>query len=117
MDRPNTPSWSGNLRARYETSVSSNLQAAFMVDYSYRDDSSGFIGSEVDEAFFAKDGYGLLGARVTLEPDDGRWAVALWGKNLGDKEYVRSTTGDDLGDYMDIMGRPRSYGVDLTYSW
>lgn len=112
------PRWSGNLRARYETPISNQLQAAFMVDYSYRDDfTSGMVISELDEALYGIDGYGLLGARATLESSDGRWALSLWGKNLGDKEYVTNTTTDDLGSFFDIMGQPRSYGVDLTLSW
>jgi len=55
-------------------------------------------------------------ARISFEPDHGRWAVALWGKNLSNT--ISSTGGFDIANlgigtiYPNV---PRSYGVELKY--
>ncbi len=55
-------------------------------------------------------------ARISYEPRDANWSVALWGKNLGDK-FV-STGGFDianLGIGVIYPNVPRSYGVEFKY--
>lgn len=118
LGRAYSPDLSYSVMARYEHPMAENLSAVFQADYSYRDDFSGDALSVPEEALYGEqEGYGLLNARVALGAQDGQWEVALWGKNLADEEYVANVTTDDLGSYMDIYGRPRSYGVDLTYRW
>ncbi|GAB3091495.1 TonB-dependent receptor [Aestuariicella hydrocarbonica] len=71
------------------------------------------------------DGYGLLNARVGFTSYDGSWEVALWGKNLTDKEYavfrndfsvLNSFYSNDGVTTSDILGAPRTYGLTLTYN-
>lgn len=71
------------------------------------------------------DGYGLLNARVGFTSYDGSWELALWGKNLTDKEYevfrndfsvLNSFVMDDGVTTSDILGAPRTYGVTFTYN-
>ena len=63
--------------------------------------------------------YGILNARVVLEPDDGQWNLAFWGTNLTDEWYVnggfdaRNVWGYDFA----IIGRPREVGVSLGFSF
>ena len=60
--------------------------------------------------------YTLVDARVSYEPKDGRWGLALWGKNLGDKRYY--TGGFDisgLGIAAAYLNLPRSYGAEFRY--
>ena len=63
--------------------------------------------------------YGLLNLRVALQGSKG-WEVALWGKNVTDKEYwihaIDPSYGADLGA-SGIMGDPRTYGITGTYRW
>lgn len=60
--------------------------------------------------------YTLVDARVGYEAKGGKWALALWGKNLGDKKYY--TGGFDIAGigiadaYINV---PRTYGVDFRY--
>lgn len=62
------------------------------------------------------DSVGLWGGRVGLALNNGV-EIALWGKNLSDKEYTLSplvlSTPADL--YSMGVGAPRSYGLDFTY--
>jgi iron complex outermembrane receptor protein len=61
-------------------------------------------------------GYGTLDASLRLQPPEQHWAVTVWGKNLSDKLY--SVGGlPFLGDLVNVWGPPRTYGVDLTYSF
>jgi len=118
LERAYSPDLSYSLMARYEWPLADNLSAVFQVDYSYRDDVAGDALSVPEQALYGgQDGYGLFNTRVALGAVDGEWTVALWGKNLADEEYITNVTTDDLGSYMDIYGRPRSYGVDVTYRW
>jgi iron complex outermembrane receptor protein len=63
--------------------------------------------------------YGLLNLRAALQGSKG-WEVALWGKNVTDKEYwvhaIDPSYGADLGA-SGIMGDPRTYGITGTYRW
>ena len=41
--------------------------------------------------------------------------IALWGKNLEDKDYS-VIRGPLLGGYR-LYGEPRSYGIEVTYDY
>jgi iron complex outermembrane receptor protein len=58
----------------------------------------------------------LVDARIGYDVKGGKWSVALWGKNLGNKIYYTGAfdiAGIGMGDaYLNV---PRTYGVDLRY--
>jgi iron complex outermembrane receptor protein len=64
-----------------------------------------------------QEAYGLLGARLALGSNDGRWEVALWGRNLTDEEYIVNVTADDVASWMVIPGQPMTYGIEGSYRW
>lgn len=63
----------------------------------------------------------LLGARAQLDVKDTNLNVSFWARNLEDKEY--STSGLNLFFPGSLalanrpMGEPRTFGVDVTYSF
>ncbi len=63
----------------------------------------------------------LLGARAQLDVKDSNLNVSFWARNLEDKEY--STSGLNLFFPGSLalanrpMGEPRTFGVDVTYSF
>ena len=67
------------------------------------------------------DDYGLLNARLTLSEipaGQGSFKVALWGKNLEDKQYmIDSIATFSNTDKAVLFGPPRSYGIDLSYEY
>jgi iron complex outermembrane receptor protein len=90
----------------------------FNLNYGYKDDYSLFPGiASVQESF------GLLGTNLTYESDEGDWKVSLFGTNLTDEEYgniimdIGGSSGAALGFRMVEPGRPREYGVALTYNF
>jgi len=61
--------------------------------------------------------YTLYNARLALQSPDEAWEVALWGKNLGDEDYVAYHTEgrDGLLGLQAILGDERSYGLRTSY--
>ena len=41
-----------------------------------------------------------------------KWAVALWGKNLGDEVYARAAAA---GDFTQYVADPLTWGADFEY--
>ena len=60
--------------------------------------------------------YGLLDARVSIGPENRKWAVAIWGKNLTNKLY-RTNVIPFSGDEVSQFGPPRTYGLDITFRY
>jgi iron complex outermembrane receptor protein len=65
--------------------------------------------------------YGLLNGRLALEIRPENLEVALWGKNLADKEYyvqIFDFTGSALQRSIGLLdafpGMPRTFGIELT---
>ena len=107
-----SPKNSVNVLGRYEANLNAALGWSAQLDYSWKDDqrlvSNVFSDSAVSKA------HGFLGARAALFDSNGRWDIAVWGKNLTDKEAIThmnlfSTNG------MIYYAPPRSYGVEFTY--
>jgi iron complex outermembrane receptor protein len=62
----------------------------------------------------------LLSARIAWQNDADNIEVALWGKNLLDKENASNPGGfvaSDLGAYRTSIEDPLTWGVDLRYSF
>ena len=62
----------------------------------------------------------LLNARIAWQDDSDTFEVALWGKNLLDKELADNPDGfvaDALGAYRTSIEDPLTWGVDLRYSF
>ncbi len=64
-----------------------------------------------------EDSRDLLNARlrlqgVELEGDSGQIEIGVWGKNLTDHEYVVNSVGN-----LRAYGEPRTYGVDVIYTY
>jgi iron complex outermembrane receptor protein len=108
------------------------------LDYKWQDKvyNQGPLGPSVPgRDFGAMDPYGVINGRLTLSLDLPRGDHAkfgIWGKNLGNKQYVTSTgvNGNpfavDLGGGVIPAGyysgvttwsEPPSYGIDLTYEY
>jgi iron complex outermembrane receptor protein len=90
------------------------------VNWNYLGDRTGFVITEERRGLTAIDGYGLLNARMMANNirmgRDGTLDIALWGKNLLDKEY-ELTAVDNLphADRAVIWGEPRLLGIDFIY--
>lgn len=103
-----------NLGVQYDRDLSRGALTA-RVDYVRRGDSY-FDRANTD--FDLQEAYGLISANIRYEQDS--WFVALYGKNLGDEEYV---TGQIINPPFNCgcrtvgVGEPRTYGVTVGMSF
>ena len=105
----------------------------FHVDVNYTDDYVPYIDPDQVETSQIDDRT-LVNARLALSeipfPGDGTLLVALWGQNLTDEDYRINTIpfggvdqrvvadgGSGVGWTTSYFGEPRTYGVELTYSF
>ena len=98
-----------------------NIGGDLTVDVGQWEDALSFHAnySRQGKMFWAPDNinieeaYGLLDARVSFTPNEGRWTVSAWGKNLTDELY-RTNIIAFFGDEVSRLGAPRTYGVELA---
>jgi iron complex outermembrane receptor protein len=54
--------------------------------------------------------------RAAIASQDGKWEVAVWGKNLFDEEYL--TYINNIGFFkLDIFGEQRTFGANIRYNF
>jgi iron complex outermembrane receptor protein len=90
---PNAPKWAYSLNANYGADIGNSLRGSVNLSYTYR--SKILFGYRNPET--AQPGYGLLNGRLSLETQDGRFGISVFGKNLTNKHFA-SFIGPDLLD-------------------
>jgi iron complex outermembrane receptor protein len=95
-------------RYRFETgSLTSNL----VLNYTYR--SKQFFNPD-NRANTVQQGYGLLNASLDVKLNE-QWGLAVFGRNLADKNYRGNRGVSFLGVPFSLYAQPRTYGVELYY--
>jgi iron complex outermembrane receptor protein len=113
---PNTPEWSFSTSLEYVTSLNTTTSLRLRADYSWRDEVEK-VASNVAE--LRQEAYGLLYAAASLELNDGRWVLTLFGDNLTDEKYLlqgasnKAAFGIVVGSY----GRPRTWGFTARFNF
>lgn len=57
--------------------------------------------------------YTTVNAQLSWTPADGRYKVALWGRNLTDSDHLLTVSSSVLGD-QGAYSRPRTFGIRLS---
>lgn len=68
------------------------------------------------QSLLVQPSYTLVDASVTWTPPSTRWNVKLWGKNLGNEEYVSYLFANTPVMYMN-PAPPRTYGIQFGFHW
>jgi iron complex outermembrane receptor protein len=101
--------------ANYEVPVSDKLAVAFQPSASYR---SGQYFSADNNPLLKQKGYWLLGGRIALKDEDGRWEAAVFGRNLTRKKYINYAVDlSDFGFIEQFRGEPRMFGVEFRVKY
>ncbi len=108
---PHTPRHKYNANIGYTFIPSKYGTFAAETNYSWHDEQTSNGGPGTADR--PRDDFGLLDARLSLyqiPTNFGELSVALWGKNLENKEYqLFSLAGAH------VYGEPRSYGIDFIF--
>lgn len=108
-----SPEWTYSISLVHDLQLGSWSMAS-RISYSHR-----------DEAWFDDDNEGLLpeqdlvDAGIDFYSNDGKWEVGIYGKNLTNEVYWGGETilpGSLGGGAFAPLGKPRRYGVELTYN-
>jgi iron complex outermembrane recepter protein len=95
----NSPETAGNISVSYERPIGA-FTGFVGATYSYRDDVT---FSAAGDPGAVQEAYGLIGARVGVRARDDRWSVTLFGRNLGDENFVNNVIGQP------VLGAPGVY--------
>lgn len=115
-----TPEWTGNVALDYRQPLSSSLMFGFGVNVDY---SSSFIAAANLDPRMVQNAFEKYGARVAVGAPDGRWEIAIVGRNLSDVRILQTASAMPLATtitkntgiaYNGIFDRPRT--VALTAS-
>jgi iron complex outermembrane receptor protein len=60
--------------------------------------------------------YTVVNAKLGWRSLDGRYGAAVWGENLSDTLYSLTLATGSFGTGQ-VLAKPRTYGVELTYHW
>jgi iron complex outermembrane receptor protein len=123
--RPGAPKWSGFVAANYERPFANNLLLGVSSNLQFK--SKSILSSSDPNATYKS--YSTLDANVRVGTQDGKWQLALIGKNLTDKLAIRGAgnvpgtggnTGTNEGFRGDLSGgaiRPRQIELELTFRY
>lgn len=80
----------------------------------YSSTSSYFTGASADPGLRVPE-YGLVNVTVGLAPNDGRWSIAAFVRNLTDEEYLLTPSTQTVRS--EYLGEPRTMGISLTWNF
>jgi iron complex outermembrane receptor protein len=108
---PDAPELSLNLGATYTKDINERLSLRFAVDSRYQSET---FRDALNDPLLSTDSYWVTNARVSLF-EEGNWDLSIWGKNLGEEEYVTQGINQLVfGAGFRIYGAPRTFGVSLA---
>lgn len=111
----NAPELTANALVKYTWELDNGRVVAHM-SANYQDE---VFFDVFNDPLLSEDAYTLYNGRIAYVSQDDRYTVALWGKNLGDKEYTgmgfhfRGFPGSSFLN----AGMQRTYGVTIDYNF
>jgi iron complex outermembrane receptor protein len=114
------PENSAALGVQYDFAPFSFGALSARLDATYKDS---FVFHPFNNQYDSTDSRTLIDGRVSLNDvaigkDSGALRLSLWGKNLTDEEYRNwGIDFGSLGFAGDVYGTPRTYGVDVVYTY
>jgi len=96
--------------ARYSRNLSSGRLGSAQISFSHRNHMVTLLGDPLGVVGESN----LLGARLAVQGADDRWALALFGENLGNRRIRTYAYTNLLGDLSYAMAKPRLVGLSLS---
>lgn len=105
----NAPDYKGTIGFTHRMALGDG-ELTSRIDFSSEGDSYSLVANAPTHSLTSVDT--LVNARIAYEPNNGKWALALWGKNLTDEHYARAAAAADFSQY---AADPLMWGVDAEY--
>jgi len=109
-----SPKWNISGRARYEVSLNNGSYMYVQGDFNWQDDM--FLDIYETKVLHVGSRF-LVNAGIGIASEDGKWTVALWGKNLSNKEYRAAGFTGGVAGTVYSYGAPRTYGVTASFNF
>jgi iron complex outermembrane receptor protein len=107
----NAPQWSGGGSAVYELHPGRLGTATLRGDVSWQ---SRVFFNPFNDDIETQGAYGLVHLRAGFEPRSHRWEMAVYIRNVGNREYIIGTANVPLPAYTGGPGEPRHWGTQFT---
>lgn len=105
-----TPKWQFNVGGTLTTDLGA-WENGFTANVNYNRQGKLFWAPDNAQI---ENPYGQLNARVSITPDNGRFTISAWGRNLTDTLY-RTNIIAFFGDEISRLGNPRTFGMELGF--
>jgi iron complex outermembrane recepter protein len=107
----NAPEWSGSGSAVYELATGRAGTASVRADVSWQ---SRVFFTPSNDAIETQRAYGLVHLRAGFEPPNRRWEMAVYVRNVRNREYITGTANVPLPAFTGRPGEPRQWGTQFT---
>nr|WP_232849770.1 TonB-dependent receptor [Bowmanella yangjiangensis] len=109
---PFTSKWNFSGLMQYEMNLAGGRMLA-QLGFDYQ---SSFFFDQNENPYLEQPGYSIWHGRLAYQPNEA-WELALWGKNLFNREYheLRFDSIAALSAVTELRGEARQLGVEVTY--
>ncbi len=117
-DLVSSPDFTGNIVVQYIFPVAESWDMRLRGEYAYRGST---FSDQVNTLELINESYSIFNARVALLNDEKGIEIAVWGRNLFDKDYTTSrgfgSNNFAPGSKALLPGVQRTYGIDVRFSF
>ena len=106
------PEWAANLAGQLTWPIADLGEASFRLEYRWVDDQ---YYTPFNDPNANQTSYDLINARIGFTGAEGRWGVALFGRNLANEEYTTAIQDISNAGVARAITDPRAYGVSVSY--
>lgn len=106
---PNAPKWAGNFSYAHDFSFG-GMKLTPEISARYQGDVNLLLPATNPNN--NQPGVWRFDASLSLVPDNGRWSLNIWGRNLSDKIVKASANGASF-----FLDAPRTYGATLSFNF
>ena len=109
---PNAPDWIFDVTARWAMPIGNGGEIFVFTDWAYQGRTNFFL---YESREFVTDGQIEGGLRIGYAAQDGRWEVALFGRNITDEDNVKG--GIDFNNNTGFVNEPRTIGISARFNY
>ena len=110
-----SPEHQMNAAVQYFRSIGTSSVLTLRADWSRQTE---MFFDPANTEIVSQPAFSLINARIGLEPQAGRWSLALWGKNLADEDHCQNIivlTNGTLG--LCTPDAPRTWGLSMGWKF